>query len=344
MAAPVAVVMAALLSGGLYFFNTLKSDLDKAKAANVESAKKISTLKDELKTAKASNAELADKLSKLEKELKNRKAAPSENKVAIEKPQKEREAAKVSSSVSTSKVEKIAKEKGPERLHENEMTHIPAGRFHMGCPPNSNLCVTGSEKAHAVNVRSFQIAKYDVTVAQFAKFVDATGYRQAAGQCHWQHPGFVQSGDQPVVCVDFYDVQAYVDWLDRKTGKRFRLPSTTEWEYAARAGSDTGYYWGDRFDHDMANLGTAECCKSAIAGRDRWLYTSPVDGFPPNAYGLYDMLGNVSQWTRTCSGGLCEIRGGSWNAGKYGAFVYGKSYSSPSERNAFTGFRVVEDQ
>jgi formylglycine-generating enzyme required for sulfatase activity len=103
-----------------------------------------------------------------------------------------------------------------------------------------------------------------------------------------------------VVCVTWSDAQDYVRWLSQKTGHQYRLPAEAEWEYAARAGSSTAYPWGADANHENANYGSDECCSGRADGRDKWVGTSPVGAFPANAFGLYDMHGNVLQWVQDC--------------------------------------------
>ena len=114
----------------------------------------------------------------------------------------------------------------------------------------------------------------------------------------WRKLGFAQNDDHPVVCVTWQDAQDYVHWLGQRTGHKYRLLSEAEWEYAARGGTTTAYPWGSSATHEYANYGAAECCSGVASGRDRWLQTSPVGSFPPNAFGLHDMHGNVLQWVQ----------------------------------------------
>jgi formylglycine-generating enzyme required for sulfatase activity len=111
-------------------------------------------------------------------------------------------------------------------------------------------------------------------------------------------------GNRPVVGVSWYDAQAYVGWLNRKTGSddTYRLLSEAEWEYAARAGTTTAYPWGDKLDHNYGNFGIAGPGLGGKAeGRDVWLaQTSPVASFPANAFGLHDMHGNAFEWVEDC--------------------------------------------
>jgi formylglycine-generating enzyme required for sulfatase activity len=215
-----------------------------------------------------------------------------------------------------------------------EMVRIPAGHFTMGARANEPGGTPAEFPAHAVAIRPFAIGKFDVTRAQFAKFAEATSYKPNE-KCDWRSPRthgqpMNQSDADPVVCVSWDDASAYAGWLARTTGKSYRLPSEAEWEYAARAGSSTARPWGDGIARENANYGTDKCCAGRADGKDRWLYTSPVGVFPPNAFSLYDMLGNVWQWVQDCghadyigapadgsawSQGDCSthmVRGGAW--------------------------------
>jgi formylglycine-generating enzyme required for sulfatase activity len=156
----------------------------------------------------------------------------------------------------------------------------------------------------SVFATSFWMQKTEVTVDQFASFVKATGHRSAAERAGasrtWRKPGFRVEGRQPVVYVSFGDAEAYCGWVGA------RLPTDDEWEYAARAGSTARHYWGDAID-------------------DRYLwYRANSDGHPhevgtklPNAWGLYDMEGNVWEWSVSPGAGEATIanrRGASWIA------------------------------
>ena len=170
-----------------------------------------------------------------------------------------------------------------------EMVLIPAGEFEMGSNDGDD-----EEPVHTVHLDAFYIDIYEVTNAQYKKFVEATGHREPKGYGFvdgevkdgfepWKSPDF--NGDnQPVVCVSWHDAMAYAQWAGK------RLPTEAEWEKAARGGlKGKRYPWGDNISHDDANyLGTG--------GRDTWAKTAPVGSFPPNNYGLYDMSGNVWEW------------------------------------------------
>ena len=193
-----------------------------------------------------------------------------------------------------------------------EMVVLPAGTFMMGSPATEPDRDPSEGPQRQVRIKSFALAKFDVTRGQWQAFVDATNRPTAFGcewaglprdqsaKASWRNLGFAQTDDHPVVCVSWNDAQAYVAWLSKQTGKHYRLPSEAEWEYAARAGSTTTYPWGDTASHDRANYGADDCCSSLASGKDRWLYTSPVGSFAPNAFGLYDMIGDAWQWVQDC--------------------------------------------
>jgi formylglycine-generating enzyme required for sulfatase activity len=193
------------------------------------------------------------------------------------------------------------------------MVAIPAGTFDMGAPANEPGAMPEEGPVHKVRVRSFAAGKFDVTRAQWAAFVAATS-RETRLNCtwtgrtrfepdphgSWKNLGFEQDGTHPAVCISWIDAQDYVRWLSKRTGHTYRLLTEAEWEYAARGGTTTAYPWGATASHEFANYGADECCSPRASGRDRWDHTSPVGSFPPNAFGLYDMQGNVLQWVQDC--------------------------------------------
>jgi len=245
------------------------------------------------------------------------------------------------------------------------MRALPAGRFIMGSPDTEPGHQAAEGPQHAVTIaHPFAIGVYDVTRAQFAIFAHETGY-SADPKCDWRSPKargqpIGQTDNDPVVCVSWGDAEAYAKWLSSRTGRSYRLPSEAEWEYAARAGSSTPRPWGNANARDFANYGAEQCCAPFATGRDRWLYTSPVGSFRSNAFGLYDMLGNVWQRSSDCghadysgaprdgaawvAGGDCTtrvVRGGAW----FGSFDELRSAvraADPAEfRKNDIGFRVV---
>lgn len=194
-----------------------------------------------------------------------------------------------------------------------EMVVVPAGKFTMGSPSNEPERTEIEGPQRQVTIRQFAAGKFDVTRGQWAAFAAATK-RPLTGGCAWAGPseekldpkmswrtlGFSQDDNHPVVCVTWQDAEDYVSWLSQRTGRKYRLLSEAEWEYAARAGTTTTYPWGASASHEHANYGSDECCSGVAAGRDQWVNTSPVGAFPPNQFGLHDMHGNVLQWVQDC--------------------------------------------
>jgi len=228
----------------------------------------------------------------------------------------------------------------------NQMIQIPAGSYSMGCSPGDSLCDGDEKPVHSVNVRAFRLGKYEVTFAQYDAFAAATG-RDKPSDSGWGR------GNRPVIYVSWEDAQAYANWLSELTGLRFRLPSEAEWEYAARAGTTTEYSWGNEPGGNQANCGS-DC-------QDDFHNTAPVGSFQPNAFGLFDMHGNVwesvqDNWHEDYSGAPTDgsvwaggdasrrvLRGGSWNyAARYLRASY-RYFDAPTLRSSFGGFRVAQD-
>ena len=245
------------------------------------------------------------------------------------------------------------------------MRELSAGKFMMGSPNGEQGRQPSESPLHQVVItHRFAIGVYDVTRAEFAVFVRATGY-VSDPKCNWRSPAprgqpLNQTDNDPVVCVSFSDAEAYAKWLSSKTGRAYRLPTEAEWEYAARAGSSTTRPWGNANARDFANYGTDECCAAFAAGHDRWLYTSPVGSLRPNAFGLYDMLGNVYQRTEDCghadysgapsdgsawlTGGDCTtriVRGGAWLSSLDLLRSAARAADPADFRKSDIGFRVV---
>ena len=174
-----------------------------------------------------------------------------------------------------------------------KMVVVPPGRFRMG--DLSGAGGSDEKPVHDVTIASpFAVGKYEVTFAEWDACVAAAGCTHRPADKGWGR------GTRPVINVSWDDTQAYVRWLSRETGKPYRLLSEAEWEYVARAGTTTKYWWGNEADHAHANYGKDECCGGAVAGADRWEYTSPVGSFAANAFGLFDTAGNVWEWVADC--------------------------------------------
>jgi formylglycine-generating enzyme required for sulfatase activity len=168
-----------------------------------------------------------------------------------------------------------------------EMIVIPAGEFMMGSPATDKSRYTNELPQRPVTIaRPFAISKFDVTFDDWDACISVGACPKAADS------GFGRN-TRPVINVGWDDAQTYVAWLSRMTGQPYRLLTEAEWEYAARAGSTTVYYWGDEIGKGNANCAG---CGSQWDNRQ----TSPVGSFKPNAFGLYDMAGNVWQWVQDC--------------------------------------------
>jgi formylglycine-generating enzyme required for sulfatase activity/serine/threonine protein kinase len=229
-----------------------------------------------------------------------------------------------------------------------EMVVIHAGRFSMGSPVSEpgHDKFEGPQQQVTINY-TFAVSKYPVTRDEYAQFVVATGY---STDTEWRDPGFSQTGRDPVVGITWNDAKAYVTWLRHKTGKPYRLLSEAEYEYAERAGTTTVYWWGDDAGDVCLHANASECHHNS---------TVPVGSYAPNAFGLYDMSGNVWDWTEDCwneslsgapddgsvwTSGDCSqrvMRGGSWwnDAGMLRSAF--RINGNPSGRSGMGGFRVA---
>lgn len=200
-----------------------------------------------------------------------------------------------------------------------EMVRLPGGTFMMGSDDADEAGEPSERPRHPVTVAPFAIGKFEVNRDQYAASVNATGYAGGAGCAtfadgdidardgvDWRNPGHPHGGSHPVVCVNLEDVGAYVTWLRGRTGRRYRLPTEAEWEYAARGGSDTPQYWGDDPDRaceyenvaDQSGLGdTPGSIETLYPCADGAAQAAAVGSYRANPFGLFDILGNVWEWT-----------------------------------------------
>ncbi len=226
-----------------------------------------------------------------------------------------------------------------------KLTRVPAGEFIMGLADEGKLkrnhlffsiertSFGELRPAHRVRLsKPFSIGAHEVTVEQFREFVKATGYKTDAERgkgafvydskskrqvgrfaprkdANWRNPGFAQKDDHPVTCVSWRDANAFCDWLSKKEGATYRLPTEAEWEYTCRAGTTTIYSCGDDPDKVYASGNVADESleqahehevlrqRADYQGKsDGHVYTAPVGSFKANPWGLYDMHGNVWEW------------------------------------------------
>ena len=274
------------------------------------------------------------------------------------------------------------------------MVVVPAGEFVMGSPlAEAGRGVDEGPQRTVSIAQSFALGRSEITVAEFRRFVEESAYRTEAERdtraqgcsgfiyadpaagipepqavTSWRSPGLAQAqiDSHPVLCVSWNDARAYAQWLSKKTGRRYRLPTEAEWEYAARAGTATSRYWSDD---------PAQACRFAnVADQSRFqtwsfgqkhectdghYFTAPAGGYAANRFGLYDMIGNVWEWTEDCwnasyasapsdaiawTAGDCTqrvCRGGSWSTVPRFARSAARHKNPADYRDNLTGFRLA---
>jgi len=264
-----------------------------------------------------------------------------------------------------------------------EMVLLSGGSFIMGTPAAEPERDDDEGPQRSVTVQPYALGKFEVTRGEFAAFVKATGH-VAGNTCYvldgggkfaetrgrsWRNPGFQQTDRHPVVCVGREDARAYADWLSAKTGRLYRLPSEAEWEYAARAGTETARPWGN--DQNLA------CLHANVADRntrkrfpgwtihrcdDRTFFTASAGQFRSSAWGIHDLMGNVWEWTEDCAndsyegaptdgrpwvGGDCTrrvLRGGSWYSHPADVRAGYRDKEFATTRSSNAGFRVARSE
>ena len=273
-----------------------------------------------------------------------------------------------------------------------QLVVVPVGSFQMGSTARERGHRRDEEPQHEVAItRPFALGRTEISVAEFRRFIGRTNYvtdaqrignssyydepkgRMATGKgIDWRrnYAGQPARDDDPVVHVSWTDAQAYVAWLSEATGKRYRLPSEAEFEYAVRAGTETRYWWGD--GAPPRAIGNFTGGGDESPSRRRWTKgfprygdgywgPAPVAKFAPNRFGLYDMGGNVSEWVEDCwhdsylrapddgsawvnkGCGRRVVRGGSWGSAPDQVRSAFRLYSAPDVRSARVGFRVARD-
>ena len=260
-----------------------------------------------------------------------------------------------------------------------EMVVIPAGSFQMGSPDDEEGRDADEGPQHRVTIDApFALGRYEVTRGQFSRFVAATNH-EAKGCRYWdgdsvendpnrswRDPGYEQSNNHPVACVSWEDAQAYIDWLRKESGENYRLPSEAEWEYAARAGTTTRYFWGDDADEgcSFAN-GADQTAKkeqtgwTVMACDDGYYGTASAGSYRPNRFGLHDMTGNLWEWLEDRwhdnyddapidgrawvdgNNSARVLRGGSWVNGPWLLRSAYRDRFVPDGRGNDLGFRVA---
>jgi len=240
------------------------------------------------------------------------------------------------------------------------MTVIPAGNFRQGSRDREPLASNNEMPWHLVNIeRPFAIGVTEITFEEWDACVAEGGCSHSPPDNGWGR------GKQPVIMVSWNDAQEYVDWLSEKTRQVYRLPSESEWEYAARAGQTTAWPGGTPETLcEFANIAGAETdfrWRVEDCNDGKALGTLPVGTLRPNGFKLYDVIGNVAEWTEDCMNlsyldaptdgsawnrGICSshmTRGGSWVTGMRESRLPARFNSDSGDRNDFTGFRVVRE-
>ncbi len=261
-----------------------------------------------------------------------------------------------------------------------KMTVLPTGRFKQGAGRDDRDALPAEKPQHIVLIREpLAFSTSELTVGEFHDFATATkralaGCEVYDGEWHhkaessWLYPGFIQNADHPVTCISWSDAVAYAEWLSAKTGHHYRLPSSSEWEYAARAGVDASLPWSPAMQAacEYANVADRSAARrypkwSVFACKDGYVNTSAVASFKANAFGIYDMLGNVLEWTEDCwhddyskapvdgsarMDGDCaehELRGGSWFSSPALVRLSYRNHSASGYRSSSVGVRLVRD-
>ena len=274
-----------------------------------------------------------------------------------------------------------------------EMVTVPAGIAILGASADDRQRRSDELPERRFTIRvPFAVSRHEITRDQYEAFVHATG-RRVEGNClthrrqrgNWVYdaettfrdPGFSQTGDQPVACVSWDEAKAYVDWLNTQTQGGYRLLTEVEWEYVARGGApNTVYPWGNDAakgcpfanGFDQTALATYQPVDTSaykvydpLACSDGWLNTAPVGSLEPNAFGVFDMIGNVSEWIEDCHApsheavgadgavpvvdGTCAKRiakGGSWGTLGSNLRTAERFPYAPTHRDDSIGIRVAK--
>lgn len=260
------------------------------------------------------------------------------------------------------------------------MVVLPAGSFRMGSPPDEAGRHADEGPARTITIaHPFAVGRYEITRGQYREFVRDTGHRHLFGclvargessqpqldrGATWTDPGFEQDDDEPAVCVSWYDAQAYIRWLNRRTGGGYRLLTESEWEYAARAGGSGPF--GVTAESELCLVANHADALAANFGwrntacTDGSVHTAAVGSLRPNLFGLYDMLGNAMEWVEDCyAENLSELptdgtafigdgclwrvhRGGAWHDEARATRLAARTGDQPAISGAGGGFRVAK--
>ncbi len=269
-----------------------------------------------------------------------------------------------------------------------ELVVIPAGEFTMGAReiewkwwkrPEMRRYYDSQIPRHKVTLKSFAIGRFEITLGQWREFAEATD-RSGDGGCFywtgttaiakketsWRNPGYAQDDDHPVACLNWDDANDYTIWLSQKTGRKYRLPSEAEWEYAARSGHDTMHTWGEDWENNeacvYANISDIGSGGAVFDCDDGYARTAPVGSFPANDWGVFDMEGNIGEWVQDCYHpgydgapvdgsvwkgpercGAKVRRANSWVSGPWDSRLADRLGNPRGIRLSYIGFRIARD-
>jgi len=268
-----------------------------------------------------------------------------------------------------------------------DLALLPAGEYVLGSQEGEAGRNDGEAPVHRVRItKPFYMGRYEVTVGQYRRFAEATGFQPKPGpsgnpqvfvegkweqkvDAGWQNPYLKQDDQHPVVCVSWEDTKRFVEWLmsidtKKPSGWEYRLPTEAEWEYACRAGSEATFSFGKKLSTAQANFNATYPAHAVKQDENRGV-TTPVGSFPPNAWGLHDLHGNVHEWCEDkhhkawyqesptddplclkkgcpdCGGLLRLTRGGGWRDGVNFCRSGCRGGGSVSNRLNSIGFRIV---
>ena len=233
-----------------------------------------------------------------------------------------------------------------------EMVEIPGGTFIMGSPESEAKRLSNEGPQHQVTVPSFYMGKYELTQVQYQAIMRRNPFNFMG-----RNPSYFKGDNRPVERVSWNNAVEFCEKLSQKTGKKYRLPSEAEWEYACRAGTTTPFYFGESITPDLVNYNGNYTYASAQKGKDRQ-QTTDVGTFPPNSFGLYDMHGNLWEWCQdryqqnyinaptdgsalTSPIGYKLLRGGSWDNDPDYCRSASRDYNNLGSDYDNLGFRVV---
>ena len=370
------------------------TEAERAKAAaEAKSAQDAKIAADKAKAAEQAKAAREREAFEKQKALEEAKAADAARAKAAEEA-KAAETTRLAALTADPKIGGAVKNEEPRAKTADffkdcedcpDMVRVAQGEVLMGSNRtdiDSGIAAANEGPQHrAIIKQPFAVGRFEVTRDQYAAFARRSGYKvgercftfennlpQERASRSFLNPGFVQDGTHPAVCVSWTDAKAYVQWLSQTTGKPYRLLSEAEFEYAARAGGTSRFGVSNNPD-DICNFANGADQSAKAAGlpanspymncKDGYPFTAPVGSYPPNAFGLYDLIGNVWEWTEDCfyndyasakpdSAARTEagcpartVRGGDWFSSEAALRPAARAKANADARHDDIGFRVA---